>query len=122
MTLAALETGLHKIKESRERKNLVNVMFDLIKSGSLPAARVLRIIINNLEHETAVDILQGTFSFIAPSILSKYLHEEVTEVRSSEMFNLTLRIMSSGRFNEFPSAMEMLLTSAIGFASTQDEV
>ena len=120
--MAALEFGLHKIKDSRERKNLMNVMYDLIKSGSLPAALVLRIIINNLEHETAVDILQDTFIYIAPSILSKYLHEEVNEARSSEMFNLTLRIMSSGRFNEFPSAMEMLLTSAIGFASSHDEI
>jgi len=122
MTLTALETGLHKVKDSRERKNLMNVMYDLIKSGSLPAAHVLRIIINNLEHETAVDILQDTFRFIVPCILSKFLHEEVNEARSSEMFNLSLKIMTSGRFNEFPAAMEMLLSSAIGFATTQDEI
>lgn len=122
MTLTALESGMHKITSSLERKNLCNVMYDLIKSGSLPASRVLRIITNNLEHESAVDILQDSFRFIIPCILSKFLHEEVNEVRSSEMFNLTLKIMKSGRFNQFPAAMEMLLSSAIGFATTKDEI
>ncbi len=122
MTLTALETGMHKITSSLERKNLCNVMYDLIKSGSLPASRVLRIIVNNLEHESAVDILQDSFRFIIPCILSKYLHEEVNEARSSEMFNLTLKIMKSGRFNQFPAAMEMLLSSEIGFATTKDEI
>ena len=92
-------------------------MYDLIKSGKIPAARVLKIIINNLEHETAVDVLQDTLRFVVPGILGKFIHTEVNEARNTQMFDLTMRIMKSGRFNAFPAAMETLLSSAISFAS-----
>ena len=57
MTLNALETGLHKIESSLDRKQVYNMMYDLLKSQKLPASRVLKIILNNLGHETAVDVL-----------------------------------------------------------------
>lgn len=120
MTLQALETKLHKIESSMERKLLLNMMYDLIKSGKMPASRVLKIILNNFEHETAVDVLQDTFRFVAPAILSKFLHNEVNAERSAQMFDLTMKIMKSGRFNEFPAAMETLITSAISFASNEE--
>ena len=58
------------------------MMYDLLKSQKLPASRVLKIILNNLGRETAVDVLQDTFRFVVPSILSKFLHLEVHEERS----------------------------------------
>ena len=75
MSLTALETGLHKIKSSLDRKNLYNVMFDMIKSGSLPASQVLHIMLNNLQHESAVEILEDCLCNIIPCILTKYHHE-----------------------------------------------
>ena len=71
-------------------------------------------------HETAVDVLQDTFRFVVPSILSKFLHQEVHEERSKQMFDLTMEIMLSGRFNEFPAAMETLVSSAIAFAPNKE--
>ena len=56
MTLSALETGLHKIESSLDRKQILNMMYDLIKNGSLPASQVLRIILNYIEYETAIDV------------------------------------------------------------------
>ena len=38
------------------------------------------------------------------------------------MFALTMKLMSSGRFNEFESAMQLLLESLIGFASSEDQI
>jgi len=122
MTLTALETGLHKIESSRERKNTLNILYDQCKSGTVPAARVLHIITNNIEHETAVDVLQDTLRFIVPCILNNYLHEEVWESKKSQMFDLVMRILHSGRFEEYPSAIETLVTSAVSFAVTQSEV
>ena len=119
LTLEALESGLHKIESSHERKNILNMMYDCCKSGQLAGAHVLRIIINNMQHEEAVDVLVDTLRFIAPTILSSFIHEEVYEARKSEMFDLTMNIMTSGNFKLFPSAMETLLTSSIGFASTE---
>lgn len=57
LTLSALETGLHKIDSSLNRKQILNMLYDLVKSGKIPASRVLKIVINNLEHEHAVDVL-----------------------------------------------------------------
>ena len=92
-------------------------MYDLIKSGKIPASRVLKIILQNFEHESAVDVLQDVFRFVVPCILSKFLHNEVNEERSSQMFDMTIKIMKSGRFNEYPAAMETLVSSAVSFAS-----
>jgi len=66
---------LHKIESSRERKSLMNIMYDQVKSCKLPASRVIATILNNLEHETAVDVMQDTLRFIVPTILKAYLHE-----------------------------------------------
>lgn len=60
LTLKALETGLHKIESSLDRKQIYNMMYDNIKSSKIPASRVLKIIMNNIEQETAVDVLQDT--------------------------------------------------------------
>lgn len=81
LTLKALETGLHKIESSLDRKQIINMMYDNIKSGKLPASRVLKIILNNIEHETAVDVLQDTLGFVCNAIMANYLHQEVKEQR-----------------------------------------
>ena len=57
MTLKALETGMHKIESSLNRKQIMNMLFDMIKSGKVPASRVMKIILNNFEHEKAVDVI-----------------------------------------------------------------
>ena len=94
-------------------------MYDLIKSGKIAGSRVLTIIMKNLEYETAVDVLQDTLRFVIPAILGKFLHSEVYESKNTEMFDLTLKIMQSGTFNQYAAAMETLLTSAIGFAESE---
>ena len=104
-------------------------MFDMIKSGSLPTSQALHIMLNNLEQESAVEILEDCLCRIIPCILTKYNHESMTtsggsfldnvfERSSGEIFNMTRRIMASGRFNKLPSVMEMLLLSAVGFANS----
>jgi len=56
-SLKAFETGLYKIADSLDRKMCYNAMFGSVKTGDLPAARLMKIILSNIEHETAVDIL-----------------------------------------------------------------
>lgn len=36
------------------------------------------------------------------------------------MFDLTMEVMKSGRFNEYPAAMETLVSSAISFSSNKE--
>ena len=94
-------------------------MYDNIKSGKIPASRVLLIIMNNIGEETAVDVLQDTLGFISRAVLNSFLHSEAVERRTEELYNIVMDIMTSGRFNEFPSAMEALVSSAIGFSTSK---
>lgn len=48
-TVAALETGLHKIKSSLDRNQLYNILYDMTISGQIPGARVLEIVKNNIK-------------------------------------------------------------------------
>lgn len=113
MTLQAFETGLHKIESSLDRKFIYNALYDALKSCKVPASRLMKIILNNLPQETAVDILQDTLRFVVPSILSKFLHLEVNENVNAGMFDVCLDMMTQGNFKENPSAMEMLVSSSI---------
>ena len=96
-------------------------MYDNIKSGKIPASRVLLIIMNNIGEETAVDVLQDTLGFISRAVLNSFLHSEAVERRTEELYNIVMDIMTSGRFNEFPSAMEALVSSAIGFSTSKQQ-
>ena len=57
MMIQALETGLYKLESSLDRKQIYNILFDMIKSGKIAGSRLLKIVMNNLEHEKAVDVL-----------------------------------------------------------------
>jgi hypothetical protein len=46
-TISALETSLHLIKSSLDRKQIYNILFDMVKNGKIPGIQVLTIIQNN---------------------------------------------------------------------------
>ena len=77
ITLDAFMSKFHMIESSLNRKLSMNMMFDNVKSGKMAASRLVKIMLNNLEHETAVDVLQDAYRFIIPASLNKYLHTEV---------------------------------------------
>ena len=58
LTLTALEQqgALSKIESSLERKQLSFIMFDMIKNGKIAGSRLLHIILQNIEQETAEDV------------------------------------------------------------------
>lgn len=54
-----------------------------------------------------------------PTVLRNYLHEEAYEARSADMYDLVMRIMQSGRFSSDQSAIEVLVSTAIGLAQSR---
>jgi len=121
LTVSKLETDLHKIERSLERKSVMNILYDQVKSGKLPASRVIRILLNNLEHEPAVDVIQDAFRFVVPAMLSRFLHEEAQDARKADLLVMVLKIMDSGRFNDNKAAMELLTNSAISFSTSKEQ-
>ena len=63
--MQAFWTDLHAIESSLDRKLITNMMYDNVKSGKLPASRVLKIALNNIKKETAFDVIQDTLGFIS---------------------------------------------------------
>ena len=64
----------------------MNMMYDQVKSGNMAASRLIKILLNSLEHETAVDVLQDAYRFIVPACLNKFTHLEINEERTAQMF------------------------------------
>jgi len=67
---------LSKIKSSLERRQIYNMMFDMIKSGKIAGSRLLHIVLQNVETETAEDVMGDILRFVIPQVIKKYLPEE----------------------------------------------
>ena len=91
-------------------------MYDMIKSKRISASRVLAIILGNVENETAEDILQHLFQRLVPVIVGKYLPIEEYESTTRSLFELSLKLLASGRFTA-PSTKELFVDQAISFSN-----
>lgn len=49
ISLTAIETSLHLIKDRQTRKQLYFILYDMIKSGNISGSRFMRIVKNNLD-------------------------------------------------------------------------
>ena len=58
----------------------------------------MKIVIQNLEQESAVDILQHVLA-LAPVAIDRYLHVGAVEQASADMFDIVIRLMNSGKYN-----------------------
>lgn len=45
----------------------------------------------------------------------------MVEERTKQMYDIVMNIMTSGRFNAFPAAMETLVTSAVSFSTSKQQ-
>ena len=116
-TLEAFFDSFHKIESSLNRKMLMNMMYDQIKSGKTEADRILIIIMRSLQYETSVDVMEIAYRKILKNILNRYIHKEIRKERTRLLFHLTLSIMQSGRFNSNAAAMQLLVEGAIEFSA-----
>ena len=121
-TLTSFEANFGLIEDKLTRKQSYNMMYDMIKSGKIAASRVLQIIHDHISTETAEDVIQDVFRFIVPATIKRYIPLDTYQARQSKFFHVVMKILKSGRFAQSTSTMELLLTSAITFASTDDEM
>ena len=90
----------------------------MIKSKRIAGSRVLAIILGNIEAEEAEDILQEVFKSLVPTIIGKYLPIEDYESTTRSLFELSLKMLASGRYKA-ASTKELLVDQAISFANGQ---
>ena len=72
----------------------------MIKSGRVPGSQVMHIITSNLESESAEEIVTEVLQSIVPAIVNKYLPDTSYEKNNSLMFDITMKLLQSGRFTE----------------------
>lgn len=97
------------------------MMFDMIKSGKIAGSRLLHIVLQNVETETAEDVMGDILRFVIPQVIKKYLPEESYQKTSGNLFDLVIKILKSGKFSNAKSTMELLLSTAIDLAATDEQ-
>lgn len=98
MSLNALQHGLCKIKDSLTRKQIYYMLFHMVRYNDVPGSVVMSIITNNLQNETAEDVLTLVLQSLVSIIISKYLPIDKCDEVNTQMFNIGVQLLESDAF------------------------
>jgi len=121
-SINALETGLHKIKSSLDRKQIYSMLYDMTISGKVPCVRVLDIINKNTQDAETEDVIVEVYRGILPLIIKKFVPAETLLPTFDRLFKSTYDLMLSGLYKQSISTQELLFTSMIDFAQTDETI
>lgn len=103
------------------RKQLYNIMYDMLRQNDLAGARLLKICKQNLVRETAVDVITETFKMIVPSLIKNHIPLENYEECHHDIFELILDdILSSGIVKD--NSTKHLLFDAMVTSARNDDI
>ena len=121
LSLSAFEKegSISKIHNSMERRQIYNILVDMIKNGKIAGSRAFQIIMNNLESETAEDVFADNLRANIPIIVNKYTPEDTHEAKQQLLFDTLMKILVSGRYKDSKSTLELVFTSVLGFAGSE---
>ena len=77
--MKAFEHDLYKIEDKLTRKQIFYTIFQMVRYNNIAGAPAMKIIIENLKHETAEDIVSLVLLSLMPIIISKYLPAETCD-------------------------------------------
>jgi len=89
-SLAAFAGNLSKIEDALSRKQVYNIMYDMLKENYISGAQVLDICKSQLVQETAVDVLTDVMRSVIPVVIKNYIPLENYEQSHKEIFELFL--------------------------------
>ena len=78
-SLKAFEDNLISIEDSMSRKQIYNIMYDMLKENYLSGAQLLSICKQQLVKETAVDVLTDVMRFVIPVVIKNYIPLDIYE-------------------------------------------
>ena len=88
----------------------------MIKSKRIAGSRVLAIIRRHIVTEEHEEVITDCFRMTLPALLGRYLPIESYIAQNESIFEVTLKILASGKFISSISTQEVLLSSALDFA------
>ena len=102
-SLAAFEKQLYGIEDSMSRKQLYNIMADMLRQNTLVGARLLDIVKKQLLNEADVGVISYLLTSLIPLIVKTYIPNKLYCQTHHDLFELLLdEFLASGNdaFND----------------------
>jgi len=120
-SLKVFENDLHKVESSMSRKQIFNIMYDMLKTNDLSGAQLLQICKSQLVSETATDVLGDVLRFVVPSVIKSYIPLENYESSHHDIFECFLNVLSSGKIVD-KSTQHLILDAVLTSARNEDHI
>jgi len=107
------EEKLGKIEDSMSRKQLYNIMFDMLKHHKISGAQLLDICTKQMQGESAQDVIADVLRFVIPSCIKSYIPLDMYMKYHNDIFELLIDgILSSGTIKG-ESTQHLIFDSAL---------
>ena len=100
------------------RKQIYNIMFDMLKENDLSGAQLLDICLTNMAHERAVDVITDVFKMIIPAAIKRYCPAEHYLTSHARVFDLVHGLLTSGTLED-KSTRHLLIDCLIKSAKSE---
>mmetsp|Transcript_9866 Transcript_9866/g.16592 ORF Transcript_9866/g.16592 Transcript_9866/m.16592 type:complete len:782 (-) Transcript_9866:41-2386(-) len=115
-SLLAFEQQLGDIGLAISRKQIYNILFDMLRSGDISGARLLQICKKQMVEEKDVGVITDLFRFIIPAVIKSHIPTEYYQQCHHDIFEIILdNILTSGSIEDNSTKhllLEAMLTSA----------
>ena len=105
-SLTAFEKNMTKIDDSMSRKQLYNIMYDMLRAQDISGVRLLNICKSQLVTETSVGVINDVMKFVIPSVIKNNIPLSIYESSHHDIFELILdNILTSGNLKDNATAL-----------------
>ena len=125
-SMKVLEDNLVKIESSMSRKQLYNIMQDMLQidhtklgksEAILSGAQVLEICKSQMMKETAPDVISDTMRWLIPTIIKKYMPAEMYEKNQGEIFEMIVDgILTAGTLKNDKATLHLTMDALFSSA------
>ena len=121
-SLTAFEKNLSKIEDSMSRKQLYNIMYDMLRAQDLSGARLLNICKSQVVTETSVDVINELMKFIIPGVIKNNIPISIYESSHHAIFELILdNVLTSGNLKD-NATRHVVLEAMLSSCRNEDHI
>lgn len=110
------------VEESMARKQLYNMLYDMMKDGDISGYQFIEISINNLIHEEAEDVISETIQYNIPAAINDMIPIQYYEEKYAQLFELILEEMIAKHKFKAVSTIHLLIDAVISSAKIERHI
>mmetsp|Transcript_33619 Transcript_33619/g.51814 ORF Transcript_33619/g.51814 Transcript_33619/m.51814 type:complete len:334 (+) Transcript_33619:1840-2841(+) len=119
-SLKAFQEKLAKIEDSISRKQIYNILYDMLKQNDISGAQLLDICKSQMITETAEDVIKDVLRFTIPAVIKSYIPLELYSESHHAIFEMLIdQILASGTIKT-KSTQLLVFDSALTSARNED--